>query len=159
MKFLEVKADDKKIIEQIIEIEKEAFGLNGGVDEWILKPIIKYGKVFVLVLENKVIGIAEFIRNFDGDEIFLYGFSIKKIYRRCGYGKKLLEESIKIFGEKKIKKMGLTVSLENTEAIKLYRKIGFKMEKVLKDEYGKGIDRLYFSIEIQNNLFDKDIYI
>ena len=80
MKFLEVKADDKKIIEQIIEIEKEAFGLNGGVDEWILKPIIKYGKVFVLVLENKVIGIAEFIRNFDGDEIFLYGFSIKKIY-------------------------------------------------------------------------------
>ncbi|OQY40743.1 MAG: GNAT family N-acetyltransferase [Fusobacteriia bacterium 4572_74] len=148
MEFLEIEAKDKKYIKQIIEIEKEAFGLNGGVDEWILKPMIRYGKVFVLVIENNVIGIAEYMRDFDGDEIFLYGFSIKKEYRKCGYGKKLLEESIKVFRENKIKKIGLTVSLENKEAIKLYKKMGFKMEEMLKDEYGKGIDRLYLGREI-----------
>lgn len=145
MKFLEIKAKDKKYIEQIIEVEKEAFGVSGGVDEWILKPIIRYGKVFVLVIEDEVIGIAEYIRDFDGDEIFLYGFSIKKEYRKCGYGKKLLEESVKVFRENKIKKIGLTVSLENKAAIELYKKLGFKMEEMLKDEYGKGVDRLYFS--------------
>ena len=58
MKFLEIKAEDKKYIEQIIEIEKEVFGINGGVDEWILKPIIRYGKVFALVLEGEVVGVG-----------------------------------------------------------------------------------------------------
>ena len=148
MKFLEIEAKDKKYIEQIIEVEKEIFGLSGGVDEWILKPMIRYGKVFVLVIEDEIIGIAEYMRSFDGDEIFLYGFSIKKKYRKCGYGKKLLEESIKVFRKNKIKKIGLTVSLENKEAIELYKKMGFKMEEMLKDEYGKGIDRLYFGKEI-----------
>ncbi|MEI6856743.1 GNAT family N-acetyltransferase [Psychrilyobacter sp.] len=144
MKFLEIKSKDKKYIDQIIEIEKEAFGLSGGVDEWILKPIIRYGKVFVLVIDDEVIGIAEYIRGFDGDVVFLYGFSIKKEYRKCGYGEKLLEESIKIFRENKIKKIGLTVSLKNKSAIELYKKMGFKMEEMLKEEYGKGIDRIYF---------------
>ena len=148
MKFLEIKAKDKKYIEQIIEIEKEAFGVEGGVDEWVLKPIIRYGKVHVLIIEKEVIGVAEYIRDFDGDEIFLYGFSIKKEYRKCGYGKKLLEESVKIFRKNKIKKIGLTAALENNEAINLYNKIGFKKEKILKDEYGKDIDRFYFSMEI-----------
>ena len=148
MKFLEIEAKDKKYIKQIIEIEKEVFGLNSGMNEWILKPMIRYGKVFVLVIEDEVIGIAEYMRNFDGNEIFLYGLSIKKEYRKLGYGKQLLEESIKIFRKNKIKKIGLTVSLENKKAIKLYKKMGFKMEEMLKDEYGKGIDRLYLGKEI-----------
>ena len=148
MKFLEIKAKDKKYIEQIIEIEKEAFGESGGVDEWILKPIIRYGKVFVLIIEDEVIGIAEYIRDFDGDEVFLYGFSIKKEYRKCGYGKKLLEKSIEVFRENKIKKIGLTVALGNEGAIELYKKMGFKKEEMLKDEYGKGVDRLYLGREI-----------
>ncbi|OQY42359.1 MAG: hypothetical protein B6227_02455 [Fusobacteriia bacterium 4572_74] len=96
------------------------------MNEWILKPMIRYGKVFVLVIEDEVIGIAEYMRNFDGNEIF----------------------SIKIFRKNKIKKIGLTVSLENKKAIKLYKKMGFKMEEMLKDEYGKGIDRLYLGKEI-----------
>lgn len=148
MKFWEIKAKDKKYIEQIIEVEKEAFGESGGVDEWILKPIIRYGKVFVLIIEDEVIGIAEYIRDFDGDEVFLYGFSIKKEYRKCGYGKKLLEKSIEVFRENKIKKIGLTVALENEGAIELYKKMGFKKEEMLKDEYGKGVDRLYLGREI-----------
>lgn len=148
MKFLEIKAKDKKYIEQIIEVEKEAFGESGGVDEWILKPIIRYGKVFVLIIEDEVIGIAEYIRDFDGDEVFLYGFSIKKEYRKCGYGKKLLEKSIEVFRENKIKKIGLTVALGNEGAIELYKKMGFKKEEMLKDEYGKGVDRLYLGREI-----------
>jgi ribosomal protein S18 acetylase RimI-like enzyme len=144
MKFIEVKPEDKNYIEQIIEIEKEAFGVSGGVDEWILKPIIRYGKVYVLLLKGEVIGISEYIRSFDGEEIFLYGFSVKKKYRKHGYGKKMLEESVKIFKENKIKRISLTVGLENQEAIELYKKLKFENKKLLKDEYGKGIDRLYF---------------
>ena len=144
MKFIEVKPEDKNYIEQIIEIEKEAFGVSGGVDEWILKPIIRYGKVYVLLLKGEVIGISEYIRSFDGEEIFLYGFSVKKKYRKHGYGKKMLEESVKIFKENKIKRISLTVGLENQEAIELYKKLKFKNKKLLEDEYGKGIDRLYF---------------
>jgi ribosomal protein S18 acetylase RimI-like enzyme len=148
MKCIEVTAEDIGYIEQIIEIEKEAFGVSGGVDEWILKPMIRYGKVLVLVNDGEVAGIAEYIRDFGGKEVFLYGFSIKKEYRKHGYGKKLLEDSINYFKQYGIKKMSLTVGLENKVAIELYKKIGFKNEKLLKNEYGKGIDRLCFSREI-----------
>ena len=144
MKFIEIKPEDKNYIKQIIEIEKEAFGVSGGVDEWILKPIIRYGKVYVLLLKGKVVGISEYIRSFDREEVFLYGFSVKKEYRKHGYGKKMLEESIKIFKDKNIKRISLTVSEENVEAIELYKKLGFENKDFLKNEYGEGIDRLYF---------------
>ena len=149
MKFIEVKPEDRKYIEQIIEVEREAFGMSGGVDEWILKPMIRYGKVYILLLEEEVVGISEYIRSFDGEEIFLYGFSVKKKYRKQGYGKKILEESIKIFRDEKIERIALTVSKENTEAIELYMKLGFKKNDFFKDEYGKGIDRLNFVKQIK----------
>jgi len=148
MKFLEIGPTDKKYIKQIIEIEKEAFGENGGVDEWILKPIIRYGKTYILLLDEEVIGVAEYIRKFTGEEVFLYGISIKKGYRKHGYGKKILKKSIEEFRKYNIKKITLTVSEENLEAIELYKKLGFKNQEYLKDEYGEGIDRLFFVLEV-----------
>ncbi|MCK5779632.1 MAG: GNAT family N-acetyltransferase [Psychrilyobacter sp.] len=148
MEFKEIDVNDDEYIDQIIEIEKEAFGENGGVDKWILKPLIKYGKVFVLVEDAKILGIAEFIRSFNVEEVFLYGFSIKKEYRQKGYGKKLLENSIEILKKNKIEKISLTTSIKNIKGIKLYEKIGFKKEEVLFNEYGTGVNHLKYSIKL-----------
>jgi len=148
MEFVEVKVQDVEYIDQIITIEEEAFGKNGGVDQWVLKPLIRYGKVFVILKDSKVIGVAEFIRSFNIEEAFLYGFSIKKEYRQKGYGKKMLEQAIVSLKKHKIKKISLTTSEENKKAIKLYEKIGFKNIETLSNEYGEGIKRIKYSIKL-----------
>jgi ribosomal protein S18 acetylase RimI-like enzyme len=143
IKFVELDPDNKNHVEQIIEVEKEAFGINGGVDQWILKPIARYGKVYILIVGNEIIGIAEYIRNFSGEEVFLYGFSIKKEYRKKGYGKLLMNKCMEEFKKYKISKLSLTVDPKNLEAIYLYKKLGFNIRNLQKDEYGENIDRLY----------------
>jgi len=141
LKLIEVSAEDKDLIEEIIFIEEEAFGKNGGVDEWILKPIVRYGKVFVLKDENGIVSIAEFMKNFDNG-VFLYGLCTKKESRGKGYAKKILKKSEEYFKKNKIEKIELTVAPENKEAIDLYESLDYEIRELQKNEYGKGIDRL-----------------
>jgi len=49
MEFRELHDVDLTLMNKIVEIEEEAFEGNGNVDLWILKALIRYGKVFVLV--------------------------------------------------------------------------------------------------------------
>ncbi len=53
MNFKELNRADLPLIKEIVELEEEAFGGKGGVDLWILKALLRYGKVFVLVTIDK----------------------------------------------------------------------------------------------------------
>ena len=141
MKIIELSLKDKDYIQQVVEMEKETFGKFGGVDLWILKPMVNYGKVFVLIKENRVIGAAEFMVAFDRLEGFLYGFSVMKEYRKEGAGTLLLEYAEKYLKKEKIKTISLTVDPKNIKAIELYKKRGYSIESLGKDEYDIGIDR------------------
>lgn len=145
MKLIEVDGNDKEIIRKIIEIEEEAFGKSGGVDEWILKPLVRYGKVFVLENENKneIVSVSEYMQKYDSKEMFLYGLCTKKKYRGKKYAETLLKKTEKYFFDKGIEKLSLTVDPENEKAIKLYKKIGYEEVELLKDEYGENIERIY----------------
>ncbi|MBZ4683388.1 MAG: hypothetical protein PWP46_1885 [Fusobacteriaceae bacterium] len=149
MNFIEILPNNREYIEQIIEIEERVFGKNGGVDYWILKPIVRYGKVVAIEKDNKVLAVAELINNWENDTVYIYGFCVDIDYQFKGIGKYFLNEIIKyILSKKTINKIVLTVAKENKKAIKLYEKLGFKIEKELKDEYGNGIDRLYMVFKI-----------
>ncbi|TDT70627.1 ribosomal protein S18 acetylase RimI-like enzyme [Hypnocyclicus thermotrophus] len=150
MKFIEILSNEKEYIEQIIKIEERIFGKNGGVDYWILKPIIRYGKVLAIEENNKILAVAELINNWDNNTIYIYGFCVDIKYQSKGIGKVFLEKLKEyiIKNKKTIKNIVLTVDKENIKAIKLYEKLGFEIEKELKDEYGKGIDRLYMMFKI-----------
>lgn len=141
MEIKEISIKDKEYMNEIVEMEKYTFGKFGGVDLWILKPIVKFGKVFAAFEEGKIVGAAEFIVAFDRPEIFLYGFSVMKEYREKGIGTKLLlhcEEYFKNYGKKIV---SLTVDPKNIKAINLYKRIGYFIESLEKDEYDIGIDR------------------
>lgn len=141
MEFRELHDVDLTLMNKIVEIEEEAFEGNGNVDLWILKALIRYGKVFVLVEGDEIITIAEYMQVLGKDEVFLYGISTRKKYRNRGNARKIMEESEKYLKRLGYKEVGLTVDPNNSIAMKLYKDLGYGIEEYQEDEYGKGIHR------------------
>lgn len=149
MELVEVRGGDKELIDEIVYIEEEAFGKNGGVDEWILKPMVRYGKVFVLKDGNRVVSIAEFIQRFNSKEVFLYGLCTRKESRGRGYAGEILRRSEEFFRNRSIDEVGLTVAPDNMAAIALYKNLNYDVVELQKDEYGRGVDRLFMKKKIK----------
>lgn len=141
MEFRELHDVDLTLMNKIVEIEEEAFEGNGNVDLWILKALIRYGKVFVLVEGDEIITIAEYMQVLGKDEVFLYGISTRKKYRNRGNARKIMEESEKYLKRLGYKEVGLTVDPNNSIAMKLYKDLGYRIKEYQEDEYGKGIHR------------------
>ena len=141
MEFKELKDVDLELLKKIVVIEEEAFEGNGNVDLWILKALIRYGKVFVLEEAGEIVSIAEYMQVMDKKEVFLYGLSTRKRYRHRGWAKKIMKES-----EEYLKKCGyevisLTVDPNNDIAIDMYKKLGFEIKEFQENEYGMGVHR------------------
>ena len=141
MELVYIKDPDFEVMMKIVEIEQEAFEGNGNVDLWIIKALIRYGLVFVIKENDKIVCIVEYMQVFNKKSLFLYGISTLKEYRHKGYGNYILNETEKILRDLSYEEIELTVAPENEIAINLYKKHGYAQEKLLEDEYGKGIHR------------------
>ena len=141
MEIVHIKNPDFEIMKKIVEIEQEAFEGNGNVDLWIIKALIRYGLVFVIKENNEIACIVEYMQVFNKRSLFLYGISTLKKYRHKGYANYILKETEKILRDLSYEEIELTVAPENEIAINLYKKYGYIQEKLLEDEYGKGIHR------------------
>ncbi|MGL5279277.1 MAG: GNAT family N-acetyltransferase [Cetobacterium sp.] len=142
MKVIEVDAENRGLIQKIFDNEVESFGVMGGADMWMIMSFIRYGKLYVLLNENnELLSVAQYQGVLGKKEVFLYGFSTSLKERGKGYGKILLEESQNRLRELDMEKIYLTVDPTNTVAIDMYKKAGYVIEELQKDEYGKGIDR------------------
>ena len=141
MELVHIKNPDFEVMMKIVEIEQETFEGNGNVDLWIIKALIRYGLVFVIKENDKIVCIVEYMQVFNKKSLFLYGISTLKEYRHKGYGNYILNETEKILKNLSYEEIELTVAPENDIAINFYKKHGYIQEKLLKDEYGKGIHR------------------
>jgi len=140
--LVEVTRFTRSLLEELVEIERENFG-EGGLNEWTLPVVAKYGKVFIFKEGEDIKGLAELIRDWSDSQLaFLIGISLKKKHQNKGLGKIFLEKLLAQLGGTGIIKVRLTVSLENRNALNLYQKFGFKKIKFSLDEYGKGEDRV-----------------
>jgi ribosomal protein S18 acetylase RimI-like enzyme len=72
------------------------------------------------------------------DEFGIYGFVVRPEYRRRGYGRQMLEETIRTLQARSQKRIMLEVDTENTKAINLYRSRGFEV----RTTYG------YYAVDI-----------
>lgn len=86
-------------------------------------------KYYIAYVNDKAIGITGIYR-YQEKEAWLAWFGILPKWRNKGYGKELLEETMKIAKEKGYKTLRLyTDKAENAKAIRLYEKLGFIGEK------------------------------
>ena len=143
-----VEKSDNKYIEEILELEKKVFGENGAIDIWNLKPYVKYGRVFVYLERDKVVAVAEIMKTWQGDKVYLYGLCVDVDYRGQGIGNKFMLDIFRYLKVENIKLVELTVAPENVEAIKFYEKIGFERKEFLENEYGEDKNRYLYMKKI-----------
>ena len=96
MKLVHIKNPNFEVMKKIVEIEQEAFEGAGNVDLWIVKALIRYGLVFVITENDKIVCIVEYMQVFNKKSLFLYGISTLKKYRHKGYANYILNETEKI---------------------------------------------------------------
>jgi len=87
----------------------------------------------VLEIEGKITGFGVISCVVDEGEI--HNIVIAKAYRRCGYGRQLLQELLQIANQRGAKTVYLEVCATNIPAQELYKSLGFKTVGVRKDYY------------------------
>ena len=138
MKNVEVRLinkNDYEILNEFTRLEKVSFG-KGGLNEWTLSVLIRYGKVFALYVGGELAGLTEIIKDWrDSSKAFIIGFSLKKESQGKGLGIHFLNKVIDEL-KKDTDSVALTVSSDNSKALILYEKAGFTKETILLNEYG-----------------------
>jgi L-amino acid N-acyltransferase YncA len=92
-------------------------------------------KIFSVVAVNdrKVLGEARLIRYSDTSAEF--GIIVHDLYQNRGIGQALLKKIIEICREKRIKRLIGFCSEENEVALHIYKKYGFKVEKIIENHH------------------------
>lgn len=148
--FTPLEHDTQNRLEQIMDIEKKAFG-KGALSEYVIVPILRYGKVYAAVdEENDPIACAYFMRDMnDIGTAYLMSIAVLPVFRGKNVGTELLKyafTNLKRFG---ITHIRLTVDPANFNALSVYKeKLGFTVIESSKDEYGEGEDRLVMQKEL-----------
>jgi len=138
---------------QLLELEareKEVFG-EGGLNRWMLPVIARYGFLFGLFSDEKIIGLASFTSRGTpcrAPTAFLIGFWINEAHRGRGLAKKLLTEAMREIKRSGVDRVELTVDEKNETAVAIYRKAGFKIKRKLESFYGPSQDRLLLAINL-----------
>lgn len=106
----------------------------------VLKQELENDKTTYIVAKekNEVVGFAGLSVVFD--EATLNNIVVKKSCRGRGIGGELLETLIEICTHLNVKSFTLEVNVENTPAINLYEKFGFKNLGIRKKYYNNSTD-------------------
>ena len=109
---------------------EKIFLSSKGIKEEIEMYFSRRDKTLVILdIDGEIAGYMGYMvkKNKQKNFTYLDDIFVKKEFRGQGYGKKLVKYFMKISKEKGIEKMGLGVRVENENAIKLYKKLGFNI--------------------------------
>lgn len=116
-----------------------------------VKELAEVRKDLTVVLDkNKVIGFANFYNYEPKQSVYIGNVVIEQAYRGEGLGKELVLYMIKIVAEKyQITNVKLSVFSDNSVALLLYAKLGFKPFKVeeRKDTSGNRVALIHMQYE------------
>jgi ribosomal-protein-alanine N-acetyltransferase len=133
---------DETMLPEVLRIHAEAF--NRKNQENLIKYSKRLRKIFyVIKSRNKIAGYCSYYLkpelSFKGLRIksVIYSIATDNKFRGEGYGRRLLEESIKEMKLNGIYSILLYVDVKNIPAIKLYKKMGFQIIKKTKNICGQ----------------------
>ena len=115
-------------------------------DESEVRAYISESSVLIVRLDGCAVGIVSYAIESSGDA-HIMGLITSPQHQRLGIATKAMEFVLARLG--KIKRAYLTVHPENTPAIKLYEKLGFKVEGRKENYFGDGEPRLILAKSLE----------
>jgi len=144
-----VSEPEPKIIAEVAALEARAFG-RGGLNEWHLPVIARYGQLYVLESKTGVLAAASLIKDWRGGGSFLIDLVVDHELRGQGCGRLLMERVVDRLKKDGLAFIELTVAKDNISALNLYHQLGFKKKDIRLEEYGPGEDRLVMNLEFNS---------
>ena len=93
----------------------------------------EFSDAFIIKEDDNFVGFIVYSIIYERAEII--DIIIKPCYRKCGYANKLFSYTLDVIKSKNVDNVTLEVNEENTAAIDLYEKFGFKICGVRKKYY------------------------
>lgn len=129
--------DETYLSEVHKEIDRSFDRLYGCIPtEDELKHSFKNREVLGIIEENRLKGFIEF-KEGSKKSIIINHISVLKDFRRCGIGKKLIENLCSYVGKIGYNRIELFVNDNNEEAFKFYKSLGFIEKNIKSIIYGR----------------------
>jgi ribosomal protein S18 acetylase RimI-like enzyme len=142
---------DPGLIRDLCRLEIENLGEEASINHWVIPVLIRYGLVTIAekLPEKQIAGVCQVIRSYgEATSAFIHSFYVRPHLRGMNIGKILLSAVLDKVGSDGFDKIQLTVDAKNEPAVSLYRSAGFRKTSVLKDEYGEGVHRDLYTLEL-----------
>ncbi|MEM2876348.1 MAG: ribosomal protein S18-alanine N-acetyltransferase [Candidatus Bathyarchaeia archaeon] len=145
-------------LERVLEIECKSFKDTWRKEEFeVIHKRCPYG-FLVAQMNGRVIGYAiatvEVNLDFKTLRIARHGhilnLAVDEGYRKQGVGSNLIRSIVERLRERMVSKVYLEVRKSNQPAIKLYSRLNFKVEKVVKGYYPDGEDAYLMSKDLSS---------
>lgn len=134
-------------VEQVCCLEKNNIG-SGDIDSIIKTIDNEKLNYYLLLKDEELIGFFECL--ILPPEIELYDIVIDQKYQGFGYSKILMNYLLKLATQNNVETILLEVNSDNSRAINLYLKYGFKQYSVRKNYYGKS-DAILMKLNMKNS--------
>lgn len=140
-----------RLIRELCRLEIENLGEEASLNQWVLPVLVRYGLVTLAEIgsEHEIAGICQTIRSYRApSNAFIHSIYVRPHHRGKHIGSLLLEKVIDRLKQDDLRRVQLTVDPGNKAAVSMYTSAGFKRSAGLRDEYGEGIHRDLYSLEL-----------
>ncbi len=144
-----IKLLEPEMITQVARLEKESFSEPWSAQAFSDTINSKNARVYCICDGDTFIGYAGL--SFCLDEGEITNVAITEKQRGKGYGKKLMESVIEAEKLRGITKLFLEVRESNTNAIRLYKSVGFKATGIRKNFYAKPVENAVLMERLEDN--------
>lgn len=133
-----IEKAEVKDLDTLHKIEMECFQENAFPKSFIKFLIVQHNSIFLKAqISDEIVGFITGVLQNSFSVGRIYTLDVKPEFRRRGIALKLIQTL-----ENEFKKRGaalsiLEVEVNNTSALNLYQKFGYKTNRELKDYYGK----------------------
>lgn len=131
--MIQIRLMTKEDIEQVSELEKAAFSMPWS-KEGLEKSFLRQGSIYIVACEDNVIvgycGLWNIV-----NEGNINNVAVAQNYRGRHIAFEMLKKLMELGNQQKIEAYTLEVRMSNQPAIRLYHKLGFKIEGLRKNYY------------------------
>jgi len=105
--------------------------------EAIYNELLQTNTLYVVEIGDQIAATYRLIRktNRESGTVYLGGFVVKDSFRGKGIGARVIEHIKETLGQNEIKRIELTVNIDNSAGIGFYKKHGFKVEGHIRKSY------------------------